>query len=69
MEKAIKDDGILWGQVSDLKGWDSSVTKLYEFNGIPHLLLVDEEGRIVAKNLRGEALRAKVAEICGSSRK
>lgn len=68
-KKAIKDDGILWGQVSDLKGWDSSVTKLYEFNGIPHLLLVDGEGRIVAKNLRGEALRAKVAEICGSSRK
>ena len=68
-KKAIKDDGILWGQVSDLKGWDSSVTKLYEFNGIPHLLLVDGEGRIVAKNLRGEALRAKVAESCGSSRK
>ena len=64
-KKAIKDDGIEWGQVSDLKGWDTPMTKLYDFSGIPYLLLVDGEGRIVAKNLRGEALRAKVAEICG----
>lgn len=64
-KKAIKDDGIEWGQVSDLKGWDTPMTKLYDFRGIPYLVLVDGEGRIVAKNLRGEALRAKVAEICG----
>ena len=64
-KKAIKDDGIEWGQVSDLKGWKTPLTKLYVFSGIPHLVLVDGEGRIVAKNLRGEELRAKVAEICG----
>lgn len=63
-KKAIKDDGIVWGQVSDLKGWESPMPKLYNFGGIPHLVLVDGEGRIVAKNLRGEGLRAKVAEIC-----
>lgn len=63
-KKAIKDDGIVWGQVSDLKGWESPMPELYNFSGIPHLVLVDGEGRIVAKNLRGEALRAKVAEIC-----
>ena len=64
-KKAIEDDGIQWGQVSDLKGWATPMTKLYDFNGIPYLVLVDGEGRIVAKNLRGEALRTKVAEICG----
>ena len=63
-KKAIKDDGIVWGQVSDLKGWESPMPELYNFGGIPHLVLVDGEGRIVAKDLRGEALRAKVAEIC-----
>ena len=63
-KKAIKDDGIVWGQVSDLKRWESPMPELYNFSGIPHLVLVDGEGRIVAKNLRGEALRAKVAEIC-----
>ena len=64
-KKAIQDDGIEWGQVSDLQGWKTPLAELYQFNGIPHLVLVDGEGRIVAKNLRGEALRAKVAEICG----
>mgnify|MGYP000031784724 CR=1 FL=1 len=64
-KKAIQDDGIEWGQVSDLQGWKTPMTKLYDFHAIPYLLLVDGEGRIVAKNLRGEALRAKVAEICG----
>ena len=63
-KKAIKEDGITWGQVSDLQGWKTPLTKLYNFNGIPHLVLVDGNGRIVAKNLRGEALRQKVAEIC-----
>ena len=63
-KKAIKDDGIVWEQVSDLKGWKSPMCELYDFKGIPHLVLVDGEGRIVAKNLRGEGLRQKVAEIC-----
>lgn len=63
-KKAIKDDGMEWGQVSDLKGWKTPMAELYGFMGIPATYLVDGEGRIVAKNLRGEALRAKVAEIC-----
>ena len=63
-KKAIKEDRIPWGQVSDLQGWDSPMTKLYRFGGIPTLYLVDGDARIVAKNLRGDALRDKVAEIC-----
>mgnify|MGYP000639177796 CR=1 FL=1 len=63
-KEAIKKDGIVWGQVSDLKGWESIVTKLYDFHGIPYLYLIDGNGRIIAKNLRGEELRKKVAELC-----
>lgn len=63
-KKAIADDGIAWGQVSDLLGWKTPVMKLYKFQGIPHMVLVDGEGRVVATNLRGEALREKVMEIC-----
>lgn len=66
-KKAIKEDGIEWEQVSDLKGWKTPMMKLYNFQGIPTLYLVDGEGKIVAKNLRGEDLRNKVAEICGGS--
>lgn len=63
-KEAIQKDGITWGQVSDLQGWKTPIAKLYDFSGIPCLYLVDGNGRIVAKNLRGEALRQKVAEIC-----
>lgn len=63
-KKAIEEDGITWEQVSDLKGWKTPLAKLYDFGGIPYMVLVDGNGRIVAKELRGEALRAKVAEIC-----
>lgn len=61
-EKAIKDDGLIWNHVSDLKGWGSSAAKLYGVNGIPHIVLIDKEGTIVAKNLRGEKLEEKVRE-------
>ena len=63
-KEAIEKDGITWGQVSDLKGWKTPLTKLYDFMGIPCLYLVDVAGRIVAKNLRGEELRKKIAELC-----
>ena len=63
-KEAIEKDGITWGQVSDLKGWKTPLTKLYDFMGIPCLYLVDGAGRIVAKNLRGEELRKKIAELC-----
>ena len=61
--KAIKDDGIEWLQVSDLKYWNSEAGKLYGIQSIPATILIDENGIIIAKNLRGEELEAKVAEI------
>ena len=63
-KKAIKDDGIVWEQVSDLKGWKTPACKWFNFNGIPCMFLVDGNGKILARDLRGEALARKVAEIC-----
>jgi peroxiredoxin len=60
---AIKKDGLDWTQVSDLKGFTGEVAKMYNIESIPQNFLVDPNGEIVAKNLRGEALEKKLAEI------
>lgn len=60
--KAIEADGLIWNHVSDLKGWESDAAKLYGVSSIPFTLLLDREGKIVAKDLRGAQLEAKVAE-------
>lgn len=62
-EKAIKDDGLNWKQVSDLKGWKNATSTLYGIKAIPSNLLLDKEGRIVAKNLFGKKLADKMAEL------
>ncbi len=61
--KAINKDRLTWPQVSDLKGWSSAAGKLYGVSSIPHTVLLDKDGVIIAKNLRGEELRKKVAEL------
>lgn len=61
--KAIHQDQLTWPHVSDLKGWSSAAGKLYAVNAIPATVLVDREGKIIAKNLRGDALRKKLEEI------
>lgn len=61
--EAIEIDGLHWTQVSDLKFWGSSVVKLYDISGIPFAVLIDKEGRVIAKNLRGSALEEKLSEI------
>lgn len=62
--QAIEQDGLVWNNhVSDLSGWNSSVVDLYGFNGIPFTVLVDKEGNIIEKNLRGPALEAKLKEV------
>ena len=62
--KAIKDDGLQdWPHVSELKWWQSDVVELYAIQGIPANFLLDPEGRIIAKNLRGEDLHATLAEL------
>jgi peroxiredoxin len=64
--KAIEDDNLEWTQVSELKFWQTPIVQEYKINGIPFSLLLDPEGKIVAKNLRGEKLHEKLAEIYGS---
>lgn len=63
--KAIKDDGLTWTHVSDLGFWQSSVVKLYNITGIPQTFLIDKEGKIIGKGLRGEELEAKLKEVLG----
>ena len=58
--KAIHDDQLTWTQVSDLKFWDNAVAKQYGIRAIPQNLLLDPDGRIIAKNLRGEELEQKL---------
>lgn len=62
---AIKQDGLPWHHISDLKGWQSSHAALYSVTSIPQTLLVDREGKIIARNLRGEQLGAKLKELLG----
>lgn len=54
--KAIKDDQLRWMQVSELKKWQSPIVDLYKIEGIPASFLLDPQGKIIAKNLRGNAL-------------
>ncbi len=55
-KKAIKADGLSWTHVSDLNAWNSKAAELYKITGIPASFLLDPDGVIIAKNLRGEAL-------------
>ncbi|MCJ7449197.1 MAG: AhpC/TSA family protein [Bacteroidales bacterium] len=64
--KAIADDKLPWTQVSDLKYFNSSAAKLYNVTAIPANFLLDEKGIIIATNLRGEALSAKIKGILGA---
>lgn len=62
--KGIKDDNLSqWIHTSDLKYWNSVVVSLYKIGSIPYNLLLDNEGKILAKNLRGEALQNKLTEL------
>ncbi|QEE50296.1 AhpC/TSA family protein [Flavobacterium alkalisoli] len=62
-KEAIKADELTWYQVSNLKGWGEPIAKEYGINGIPATFILDASGKIVAKNLRGEELKAKVKEL------
>lgn len=64
--QAIADDGLAWTQVSDLKYFDSQAAKDYNINAIPFSILIDPQGKIIAKNLRGAALEKKLAEVMGN---
>jgi peroxiredoxin len=61
--KAIHDDKLTWTHVSDLKFWDNAVAKQYGIQAIPQNLLIDPQGKIVAKDLRGEDLEKKLESL------
>jgi peroxiredoxin len=61
--KAIKEDGLVWTHVSDLKYFESQAAHDYNINAIPFSILVDPSGKIIAKNLRGAQLEKKLEEV------
>lgn len=61
--EAVEKDMLTWHQVSDLAYWGNAAGKLYGINSIPANILLDPEGTIIAKNLRGEDLHNKLAEL------
>jgi len=60
---AIKMDGLNWNHVSDLKGWSNAVALQFHIASIPQNILVDPNGRIIAKNLRGPLLTSRLNSI------
>lgn len=65
--QAIKKDNLTWTHISDLKGWQSVAARDYNVNGIPANFLVDPNGIIIASNLRGEELSAKLDEVLNAN--
>ena len=63
--QAIEEDGLPWKHVSDLQYFNSRAAQLYKINAIPATYLIDPEGKILDKNLRGPSLNAKLAELFG----
>lgn len=61
--KAIDQDGLVWTQISDLKGWESVAARDYKVNSIPANFLVDPSGKIIAHDLRGPDLENKLQEV------
>lgn len=62
-EEAIRKDNLTWTHISDLKGWESIAARDYGIESIPANFLVDPTGKIIARDLRGEALAIKLGEI------
>jgi len=63
-KQAILADGLVWpNHVSELNGWETSVINTYNFNSIPHTVLVDKTGKIIATKLSGESLEQKLKEL------
>jgi peroxiredoxin len=63
--KAIQDDGLIWPQVSDLKFWNNAVAQQYRVQQIPQNILIDPNGKIVGKNLRGPDLDSRLCALLG----
>lgn len=61
--EAINQDGLTWGHVSDLQGWTNAVAQQFGINSIPQNFLIDPDGKIIGKNLRGPALEKKLSDL------
>lgn len=61
--KAIEDDQLFWTHVSDLEFWDCQAVDDYGVEGIPFTVLIDREGKVIAKNLRGDALLETLEDV------
>lgn len=62
-ENAVKDMGLGWIQASDLKGWECSAARLYQVQGIPACVLINQKGEIVGRDLRGDELLSRLSEL------
>ena len=62
-QTAIRDDKLNWQHISDLKKWESTVVSTYQLSGIPYNVLIDANGIIIAKELRGQDLQNTLASI------
>lgn len=63
--RAIEQDGLPWLHISDIKFWQSAAAQTYQVSAIPATFLIGPDGKIIAKNLRGRSLEAKLQEIFG----
>jgi peroxiredoxin len=66
-EQAIKEDGLTWTHVSDLKGWSSEAAVIYSVKSIPSNVLIGPDGKIIARNLRGELLENMLEQVMKDS--
>lgn len=66
--KAIKDDGLQWRHISDLGGWQNEIAVVFKIKAVPSNFLLNSDGVVVAKNLRGEDLESKLLELFGSGK-
>lgn len=67
--KAIQADKLAWNHVSDLQQWNNAVAQMYHIQSIPGNFLIDPNGKIVARDLRGEDLEKKLCELLGCEKK
>lgn len=61
--EAIEKDGLPWIHVSDLRGWENKIALMYQVKAVPQNWLLDPSGKIIAINLKGEALSRKLGEL------
>jgi hypothetical protein len=64
-QEAIRRDGLVWTQVSDLNYWNNAAAQLYKVQSIPSNFLIDPSGKIIARDLRGSDLEHKLEELFG----